>query len=90
MLSELAPVWPFRLVVAGTSGGGKTNVILDMISRWVRPWSTLSVYAGHLDSEAYQALRAQVEKRKKKLGRPISVWGDDLQNVIPVDDMNKD
>jgi len=87
IINELAPRMPFRMVVAGGSGSGKTNLVVDLISRWL-PWNILMVYAKHLDIPAYVALRQKIEKREQKLKRPISVWSSSLDDVIPLDELN--
>ena len=51
-LNQLAPRWPFRMVVCGASGCGKTNMVIDLIERFL-PWQALGVYARHLDNKQY-------------------------------------
>jgi len=87
VINELAPRLPARIAIVGASGSGKTNMALDLIERYL-PWHNLLIYARHLDSPAYQALREKIERREEKLKRPISIWEDSLSNVVPLEELN--
>ena len=88
-LNALAPRWPFRLVVCGASGCGKTNMVIDLIERFL-PWQTLGVYARHLDNAQYTQLKARVERWERRKKRRVSMWADTLDAVVPVDDLCAD
>ena len=86
VINELAPKWPFRMIVVGSSGSGKTNMVLDLIQKYI-PWQVLIVYARHM-GPAYEALRRKVEAKERRLKRPISFWSDTLEDAIPVDELS--
>jgi hypothetical protein len=86
VLNELAPAWPSRLLVAGASGSGKTNCVLQLLDKYL-PWETLQIVAKHLDTPGYQALRKKVEADEAKKGYKYAVFIDDLSKVTPVDDL---
>jgi len=86
VLNELAPTWPARLVVCGSSGSGKTNCVLQLLDKYL-PWTTLQIVAKHLDTPSYQALRKKIEAQEERKGYKFSVFTDDLSKTTPVDDL---
>ena len=88
-LNTLAPRWPFRMVVCGASGCGKTNMVIDLIERFL-PWTALGVYARHLDNKQYTQFRERIQKYEKKKKAEVSTWADTLDAVVPVDDLCPD
>jgi ABC-type sugar transport system ATPase subunit len=87
--NKLAPQWPFRLIVIGKSGSGKTNLVLNLIFKYLK-YDTLTVYARHLDNTQYTDLRERVENAEDELGHTFSHFDDSLQKCIPVDDFNEE
>jgi hypothetical protein len=77
---DLMPQWPFRMLICGASGAGKTNAVLNMIfNDWIA-FDKLVVVAKSLDQEVYvklqevistaeKAKRAMIEKQMAKKKR---------------------
>jgi hypothetical protein len=89
VLNELAPRHPYRMVVCGASGSGKTNAVLQMVDRYV-PYDTIQVIAKHIDNPQYSMLRKKIEAQEKKKGYPFSFFSDKLEEMTPVDDLCPD
>jgi hypothetical protein len=89
VVNELAPTWPFRLVVCGSSGSGKTNMVINLIEEYI-PWRALQVVAKHVDNPQFTALRKRIERFEKKKKQPVSTWTNQLNDTLPVDDLNKE
>ena len=45
--------WPFRMLIIGTSGSGKTNIILHLINN-LHPIDKIYLYAKDIDEKKYQ------------------------------------
>jgi len=89
VLNSLAPIWPFRLIIVGSGGSGKTNIALNLIYKYI-PFNTLTVFARHLDNHQYKALMDQCEKTEAKRDEHFSFFSDDLNECPPVSGFNKE
>lgn len=68
--NQFAPSWPFRYLMVGASGAGKTNVLMNLIYKHLE-YDTLSVYAKSLEQEVYQTLIEKTEIAEEKLKKEI-------------------
>lgn len=75
----LAPKWPFRLLILGPTGCGKTNLLINLIDNISH--DKLIIYSRHLDQPLY---RAFIEKGKHE---NISM-SSDIDNVLNPDDLD--
>ena len=86
----------FRMLVCAPSGGGKTNVLLDMIYRLLY-FDEIYLYAKNLEQLKYQYLLKIFEPINEEAGyniietsnheiRPVSELTDDNQKLIIFDD----
>lgn len=62
----LGPQHPFRMVIAGPSGAGKTNILLNIIMKMTH-WDHLYLYAKKLDEPKYKWLIDQLKELQKNL-----------------------
>lgn len=85
-INLLAPLWTFRLICVGTTGGGKTNMIASLIENHI-PWQALQVVGRHLDG-AWDILRQRIERHERKTGVQISHWCDSFAGMTPLDELN--
>lgn len=100
----LAPKNPFRALAIGPSGGGKSNVILNLIMKYLA-FDTISVIARELEEDKYKLLKAYIEeleyqknkklkKKKKKNGEesePVKVllkWSNSLDDLPNLEELD--
>ena len=60
--NELAPQWPFRLLICGSSGCGKTNLLLNLILKYLH-FDQLYVFARDIEEPAYKRLQEIFESK---------------------------
>jgi len=89
---ELAPKWPFKLIICGPSGCGKTNLLLNLIHDYLK---FIYLYAKMLDEDKYQELQdifnLMQEKVHEKYGEDfddLAFFSNSLADVIPVNDLD--
>ena len=80
--------WPFRMLIIGSSGSGKTNTLLHLIEKF-HPIDKIYLYAKDTDEEKYQYL---INKREQAGIKSVSdphvfiEYLNDTNNVL--DDIN--
>ena len=80
--------WPFRMLIIGSSGSGKTNTLLNLISN-LHPIDKIYLYAKGIHESKYEYL---INKREqagiKNLNDPHAFieYSDDMSDVL--DDIN--
>lgn len=87
--NELAPQWPFRCIIIGASGSGKTNVLMNLIQLYLN-FNTLTVFARHLDNDQYQDLMDIVEQTEKDRKETFAFFSDDLSELPAVNDFSRE
>ena len=76
--------WPFRMLIIGRSGSGKTNTLLNLIDKF-HPIDEIYLYAKDTDEEKYQYL---INKREqagiKNLNDPHAFieYSSDMNDVL--------
>ena len=76
--------WPFRMLIIGSSGSGKTNILLNLIDKF-HPIDKIYLYAKDTDEDKYQYL---INKREqagiKKLNDPHAFieYSNDMNDVL--------
>lgn len=102
-LNPFAPKHPFRMIIIGGSGQGKTNLLLNLLTEYVY-YDCIYLYAKTADSEdKYIWLREYIENieetAKEKMMSElvqevtddiqiIKAWDTTLDDLISVDDLN--
>jgi hypothetical protein len=73
---DLIPQWPFRSLVCGASGSGKTNAVLNMLFNDWLAYDRLLVVAKSLDQDVYvklqEVIKTAEEAKKRILERKIA------------------
>jgi len=82
--SKLSPQWPFRIALIGRSGSGKTNLMFNLLRQTV--YDDLTVIARTLDNTQYQSLMQVVDEAEQKIGHPVAIFSEKLEDLPPVKD----
>ena len=93
------PLHPFRMIIAGASGSGKTNAAINLITE-CNAFEKIYIYAKQLDQPLYNFLIKKIEKVEAKLKKKIVSYSSEVkeipspdifdkrtQNLIIIDDM---
>jgi len=86
--SKLLPQHPFRWIISGSSGSGKTNMAVYYIIK-MASFDKLYIYSKHLSQPKFQMLQNFFDKIKEKTGEDILFMSNDINDVIPVDELNE-
>ena len=94
--NELMPQHPFRMLVVGGSGSGKTNMVLNLIMRELK-YDRLYLYAKDLEEPKYAFLLKyfanlqSMLRNKKKIDddEQIIYSGSEYEDIAPLDDLDK-
>ena len=84
-LHNFMPDRTFRLLLASPSGGGKTNLLLDMIYRLLY-FDKIYLYARNLQQSKYKHLLKSFEPLSKEVGYDIIEASND--EIIPLTDLS--
>jgi hypothetical protein len=91
----LAPLWPFRLLICGESGCGKTNLLMNLIYNYLY-YNKIYIYAKDLTESKYQMLQEFFEEvnetMKDKTGEDFQVatFSSSKDEIVNVDDLDKE
>lgn len=78
---------PLRCLIVGTSGSGKTNLLLNFIyNDKVLPFKNLYVFSRSITQTAYTNLRDLYSKVGASLGRQIAYFYSSCDDLITVDE----
>lgn len=91
----LAPIHPSRSVITGSSGGGKTNFLVNLIIKCLY-FDRIYMYSKHLHQPKYDFLYnylLNLEDSCKKAGMKkcniVMAWEDNLEKLVNNDALNK-
>jgi len=91
----LAPLWPFRLLICGSSGCGKTNLLMNLIYNYLY-YNKIYIYAKDLTESKYQMLQDFFEEVNEtmndKTGEDFQVatFSSSKDDIVNVDDLDKE
>ncbi len=94
-IHPLAPIHPARMIITGSSGGGKTNFLVNLILKCLY-YDRIYMYSKHLHQDKYEYLHnhlSLLEESCKNAGmknnKIIMAWEDDLSSLVSNDDLDK-
>lgn len=92
--NELAPKWPARIIVIAPSGGGKTNIVMNLIMDYL-DFDKIYIYVKDLHENKYQFLIPYMQCIEKKYNEEndcdenIIVYSDDPNDIVELEDLDK-
>jgi DNA helicase HerA-like ATPase len=84
-INELAPKWPFILIIIGRSGSGKTNTVVNLLKYLF--FDTFYLYAKDLEEPYYQLL--QNVFNDEKISIIESYFSSDIEDIVDVDELDR-
>lgn len=95
-LHPLLPKSPFKMLITGTSGAGKTNLVICMILKMI-VYDKIYIFSRHLLQDKYKFLKQHLENiesaMEKSIGHKINVlqkWNHTLDELPSVEDLDKE
>ena len=91
----LVPLWPFRLLICGSSGCGKTNLLMNLIYNYLY-YNKIYIYAKDLTESKYQTLQDFFEEvnetMKDETGEDfqVAIFSSSKDDIVNVDDLDKE
>ena len=90
----LMPQGVFRSILVGSSNGGKSNLLIDMLTRNKVCYNALYVYSKHIDQDKYLYLKKYITGLEKSLKKQkvyiniIKAWENNLDNLVGVNELD--
>ena len=95
-LHPLLPKSPFKMLITGTSGAGKTNLLICMILKMI-VYDKIYVFSRHLLQDKYLFLKQHLENiesaMERTVGHKIKIlekWEETLDALPTVEDLDKE
>ena len=83
---EIFP-FPFRCMIVGRSGCGKTTVLYNLITqKWGIPFHFLLLFSKSIEQDAYKELKRAFNKLEAEEDVEVARFYDDCENLISVDE----
>jgi len=92
---ELLPRHPYRMLLLGSSGVGKTNILLNLLTKQL-VYDRIYLFSRHLEQPKYKFLHRHledIEENLKEAGinqKIIMMWENTLQKLPTVEDLDAD
>lgn len=87
--NKLALQWPFKYIICGSSGSGKTNLELNLILLFLY-YDNLYIYARDTQEPAYQFLMKIFNNKKIKREFDTIIFSSDPNEIIDVDELDNE
>jgi hypothetical protein len=85
------PRHPFRMIINGASGSGKTNLLFNMMfnPNFMLNYSKVYLYAKDLQEDKYVWLKKIFEELEAESGEELFTAEDSLDNVITTEELDR-
>lgn len=80
---------PFRMLILGSSGSGKTNVALNLI-KLIGVFTKIYLFAKNTEEPLYKYLIDTLTKKSIKLKKQLIVVSNELEDMPDVDEIDKE
>ena len=87
-LHKFMPKNTFRMLIAGNSGSGKTNLLSHILQSPLVYYDQIHLYAKNLDQDKYINLIDKMNGISEHVGYPVLIASND--EIIPVDQLDND
>jgi hypothetical protein len=94
-LHPLAPIHPARMIITGSSGGGKTNFLVNLILKCLY-FDRIYMYSKHLHQDKYTyllnhliLLEESCKNAGMKKSKIVMKWEDNLSELVGNDALDK-
>ena len=87
-LYNYMPKNTFRMLLAGNSGSGKTNLLTHILQYPLIYYDQIHLYAKNLDQDKYINLIDKMNGISEQVGYPVLIASND--EIIPVDQLDND
>jgi len=94
-IHTLLPKHPYRMLLLGSSGVGKTNILLNLLTKQL-VYDRIYLFSRHLEQAKYKFLKKHledIEENLKEAGinqKIIMAWENTLQKLPNVEDLDAD
>jgi len=85
--SKLIPQHCFRWVINGSSGSGKSNLIVWFILH-LASFDRLYIYSKHMNQPKFKLIQDFFDAIADRTGEKILYMSNDLEDVVPVDELD--
>ena len=85
-LYEFMPKKTFRMLIAGNSGSGKTNLLSHILQHPLIYYDQIHLYAKNLDQDKYVNLIDNMNEISEEVGYPVLMASND--EIMPVDQLD--
>ena len=87
-LYRYMPDKPFRMLICGNSGSGKTNLLYHMLMKPLVYYDQIHLYGKNLEQEKYKHMIKTMDDISKQVGYDIVHYNND--EIKPVDSLDSD
>jgi len=87
--NELLPQHPFRAIIFGSSGSGKSNLLLNLITKSLN-FTKLYIFAKDLTEDKYNFLIKHFVEIEKETGTQILFMANSIDGIPHINDIDKD
>jgi GTPase SAR1 family protein len=78
---------PFRCLIVGTSGCGKTTIIYNFITKkWGIPFHSLYIFSKSIEQEVYRDLKRMYDKLSVEEDAEIARFYKNCEDIIRIDE----